>query len=409
MKKICLVSTGQPSTNPRLVKEADALSEKGYKVTALCSYWSEWGYKFDKEILKNAKWKCIYIGGTPYSEKFKYNYTRIRFKSARKFYKKFNFLQTYALSRTAPELINAAKKIKADLYIGHNLGALPAVVEAATYNNSKSGFDTEDFYSGMSSQNGNLSIDDQLAEHFENNYLKKCDYITGASKKISEEYAIKYGIDEPETILNVFPLSLRPLKFREHQKDQPLKLFWFSQTLGNGRGIEDVVKALGLLNKQDIELHLLGSCSNEYKNSLLRFFQSVDSNSKNIFFYEPILADEIVKFSSNFDIGLSLEQPETLNRNICLTNKTFSYFLAGNAIIATNTQGQADIASAASNAIKSYKPNDIESLVAIIENWHKNRNDLEEARKSSWEYGTSIYNWDLEKNKFLSLVGKVLS
>ena len=30
MIRICLVTTGQPSTNPRLVKEADALAAEGY-------------------------------------------------------------------------------------------------------------------------------------------------------------------------------------------------------------------------------------------------------------------------------------------------------------------------------------------------------------------------------------------
>jgi len=32
MSTVCLVTPGQPSTNPRLVKEADALAEAGYDV-----------------------------------------------------------------------------------------------------------------------------------------------------------------------------------------------------------------------------------------------------------------------------------------------------------------------------------------------------------------------------------------
>lgn len=49
MKKVCLVSTGQPSTNPRLLKEADTLSENGYEVTVVCLFWSDWVYEYDKE------------------------------------------------------------------------------------------------------------------------------------------------------------------------------------------------------------------------------------------------------------------------------------------------------------------------------------------------------------------------
>ena len=37
--RICLVTPGQPSTNPRLVKEADALCEAGYDVQVVaCKY-----------------------------------------------------------------------------------------------------------------------------------------------------------------------------------------------------------------------------------------------------------------------------------------------------------------------------------------------------------------------------------
>ncbi len=407
MPKICLISTGQPSTNPRLVKEADALSEEGYEVTALCSYWSDWAYEFDKEILKNAKWACRYIGGVPPS--IKYSYSRFRFRLVREAYiRNIKFLREKALSRTTPDLISAARKFKADLYIGHNLGALPAVVEAARFNKGKAGFDAEDFHSGMGFENDVYSVDNKLAEDFEGMYLNKCDYITTASYRISQEYSKKYKLDTPETILNVFPLSLRPPKFREHQKNQPLKLFWFSQTIGQGRGLEDIVEALGVLNKPDIEFHLLGNCSDEYKKSLLELCKNNNLSPIKLIFHSPIEPNEIIKFASNFDIGLALEPGRDFNNSIALSNKIFTYFLAGNAIIATNTKGQEDITKVASNTIKSYKPHDIKTLVTIIGYWYENRNELEEARKSSWEYGTSKYNWDLEKKKFLDCIERAL-
>ena len=49
--KIVLISPGQPSLNPRLVKEADTLAANGYDVTVLYSYWNDWGAKFDKTLL----------------------------------------------------------------------------------------------------------------------------------------------------------------------------------------------------------------------------------------------------------------------------------------------------------------------------------------------------------------------
>lgn len=62
-KKIVLVTSGQPSLNPRLVKEADALVEAGYEVTVIYQYWNEWGTDLDKVLLPQKKWKTIRVGG----------------------------------------------------------------------------------------------------------------------------------------------------------------------------------------------------------------------------------------------------------------------------------------------------------------------------------------------------------
>jgi glycosyltransferase involved in cell wall biosynthesis len=51
----------------------------------------------------------------------------------------------------------------------------------------------------------------------------------------------------------------------------PLKLFWFSQSIGFERGLEDVIEAIGLLKNQKIELHLLGSFTAALKSAFEKF------------------------------------------------------------------------------------------------------------------------------------------
>ena len=51
MGSIVLLSTGQPSTNPCLVKKAIALAASGYRGTVLCSFWLSWAVKIDKKSL----------------------------------------------------------------------------------------------------------------------------------------------------------------------------------------------------------------------------------------------------------------------------------------------------------------------------------------------------------------------
>src|SRR5260370_1251501 len=82
------------------------------------------------------------------------------------------------------------------------------------------------------------------AEQVERESLPQCCYVTAASPGIAGAYASKYGIPTPTSILNVFPLAERPLRFRETRPDGPLRLYWFSQTIGPGRGLENVIRAM---------------------------------------------------------------------------------------------------------------------------------------------------------------------
>ena len=61
-KKILIITTGQPSLNPRMVKEADALSAAGHEVEVLYQYWNEWASEMDASLLKTKKWKATRIG-----------------------------------------------------------------------------------------------------------------------------------------------------------------------------------------------------------------------------------------------------------------------------------------------------------------------------------------------------------
>src|SRR5437762_10287622 len=120
------------------------------------------------------------------------------------------------------------------------------------------GFDAEDFHTGMGQQDERASLQANLTERIERQILPRCDYVTAAAPLIADQYASKYSIRTPTTILNVFPLDERPDSLREVGQFGRLTMCWFSQTIGPGRGLENVIRALGLITELNIELHLLG-------------------------------------------------------------------------------------------------------------------------------------------------------
>ena len=411
MPTICLITSGQPSTNPRLVKEADALTEAGYSVRVVCAHWTAWADATDEVMLVPRSWKTAvrYVGGELAWHDPRYLWSRGRHGLSVRLSRMARLngeLQNWTLCRVLPELARAAKERRADLYVAHNLGALPAAVRAAQQNEAYVGFDAEDFHSGLSHTDDWAT---RAAEKVERQFLPHCNYITAASPGIALAYEGKYAIPTPAPILNVFPLADRPSVLRASQSDQPLSLYWFSQTIGADRGLEDVVRAMGHLKGLKIELHLRGQWQNHYRNQLFELASALGVGPEQIVSHGMDSADEMTRLASQFDIGLALEPGHSVNSDICISNKIFTYLLAGCGVIATATSGQRSIVEQVGAAGFLYEPGDFQALAKGIKSWYDDRSTLMAARCEAWDWGTRKYNWDLEKRKFLAVVENTLA
>src|SRR5262245_34217851 len=64
-KRICLVSPGHLASNPRLVKEADALHEAGYEVRVVVGDVTPAVRPLDATILARATWPVARVGLGP--------------------------------------------------------------------------------------------------------------------------------------------------------------------------------------------------------------------------------------------------------------------------------------------------------------------------------------------------------
>jgi len=407
--KIVLISSGQPSLNPRLVKEADALVEAGYEVCVIYQYWNNWASKLDLSLLSSKKWQTIRVGGDPVKEKITYWASRILFSVAKRLAASFSLkykIAELAIGRCTFALVDEAKKNRADLYIAHNLGALPAAIIAAKKNQAKCGFDAEDFHRNeISNERQNLDV--RLKSFIEDKYLNQVDYLTTASPLINQAYQNLYPKLKPTPLLNVFPKPNLPGKPNKNQTT--LKLFWFSQTIGLGRGLEHIVQALNELNHPMIELHLLGNHNTTIKNQLCLSTSIVNWSRNNIFFYQPIMAEEIFSFALQFDVGLATESKYPFNRDICLTNKIFTYIQSGLAVIATDTTAQSKLLQEYPNSGFIYRNDSIVELKEIIMRYFDDRNLLNDNQQQNLSYASSTLNWDFEKNFFLTLVGQTLN
>ncbi|HRO41277.1 MAG TPA: hypothetical protein PL009_00480 [Flavipsychrobacter sp.] len=408
LKKIVLVSSGQPGGNPRLVKEATALSEAGYAVTVIYCRLSPWADAYDEELFhKYPEIHWIAIGYHPFKDKWRNLAARLR----QKIYKNLNLLlsvnPTVAIRSMvlySQELTAAAKKHKADLYIGHNLGALPAVVAAAKKHKALATFDFEDYHRGEDKE-GSLHwrnvkiVEDSLVPHL------AC--ATAASPLIADAYKEHYPSLEVTNINNCFPLKYRGGN-TSSLPASPLKLFWFSQFVGKNRGLETVIEAIGKPRDRQVSLSLLGNADEEIKSYFLDLGKSHGLRSDQIVFLSPVSEAEIVKTAAQHHIGLACEVPHIMNRELCLTNKIFMYLLAGNAIVFTNTKAQQNFLEEHPEIGKSYDPHNAEQLANILNHYVEDDVLLKSHRGVAYKLGVSM-NWDSECKIFLNEVKKALS
>lgn len=409
MKNICLITPGHISSNPRLVKEAIALTEAGYQIHIIFVQNLSFLIKNDEAILDiHPTWTYAVLDNT--SKKLRNKLIRI-LKSL--FTKVASFSLKYKLTLLACRVVanrnyywqlNEALKAKAQIYIAHNLGALPIAYHVARKNNAKYGFDAEDFHR-YEITNDKSSIAYRLTKHLEDHYITAANYVTAASPLIANAYEKEYPELAPDVINNVFSsIFIEPIK---KQKPNGLRLFWFSQTIGKGRGLEDVIRAIGLLENPSITLALLGNVSESDK----QYFVELSNKSKlikdQLVFSPTIAGDKIFKLANQYDIGLALEQATPLNRDICLTNKIFTYIASGIAIIATDTTAQNEFLATYPSIGKVFTNGDTDALASAINFYYENNDQLIEAKNAAHQLAMQQLNWENESKVFLQIINNI--
>ena len=401
-KKIVLITTGQPSVNPRIIKEADAFHAAGYDVMLLYCFFIDWASKNDKVLLKKVPWKYQIVGGSPHEKKMLFFFTRLRNRIclllSRILGSSFMLFERIQ-ARAYDELLQEAKRIKADWYIGHNLGTLSVAVQAALFHGGKAGFDFEDYHYGENLPEATKILG--RISYLENKYLPMLSYFSTASDLITEAVKKDYPAFKGSaiTLNNCFPLKQQPIFKPKQSEDHTLQLFWFSQTIGINRGLEVLIKAITDLNDADIHLTLAGRCNQDM---LAYINMHAGAMVNNIHFAGIIQPDLLPAFASQFDVGMAIELNIPANRDICLTNKIFTYLLAGNAIIFSETTMQLAF-NKKYHMGESFAVNDKIALAQKIKSY-KDIYKLNDQKMYNYKLAAEQQNWELESDKLITVI-----
>lgn len=368
----------------------------------------------DDHLLAKARpWDWKTVGWSPWrhGERRRYWSTNISHKLLRKLPSntwRFPGILERAERPGFSDLAALAASVQADLFIGHYPAGLAAAARAVRKSNALLAYDAEDLHTGEHKEMPAGCKMTALIDNLERRYIRQCAYVSASSPGIAEALSTRYGIAPPLVIQNTFPWTDRRLidGHAIDRKGENLSIYWFSQTIGPGRGIEDAIRACGIL-KTGVDFHLRGTISSEFASHINATASNLGIADR-IHLHGQVSYDKILSRTAEHDVGLALENPITQNRNLCQTNKLFIYLLAGIAIAATDTVGQRLVLDATRDVGALFSPGDHHALAAFLKSLRDDPAILLAHKNAALRTAREQWNWEQSSGTLIQAVKGVL-
>jgi glycosyltransferase involved in cell wall biosynthesis len=410
-KRITVVTAGHLSTCPRMLKAADALSADGHTVRVVATRHEPWATEADVDVRSRRSWPVTTVdyrrghGSTYWRSGVRYRLASAAAESIGPMRVPYSVVER-AFSRVHDELVAAASSQPADLIYGGTTGALSAVSEAARRLGVPYGIDFEDLHHAETEGPG-AALVDALALRVEAAVAKQAAFSTTSSDAMAQEYEKSIGV-RPATIHNTFPLPMDPPPL-ERSERTGLRVYWFSQTIGRGRGLENAIAALGRLGIP-CELTIRGRPQPGYLEELFSLAASC-AGTLRLVHRPPAAPDSMIELAREHDVGLATEPTSLLNRRVCLSNKAFTYLLAGLAVVISDTPGARPLGSDIGEGAALVAPDDVDALAGAFARFAGSAERLACARRSAWHAAVRRWHWqhELESGRLCALVNQAVS
>lgn len=397
--KIGIVTQSHLCRNPRVVKEALSLAALGYEVAVFTSIYDKRLYEEDCRLIREYENISLNVLSDLSRRSIPSVVDKLLYKIGRFLVRYLKVETVLALGYGTWRYCKAPVDFNADLYICHQ--------ELATYTGLslikrgfRVAFDFEDWYSEDLLPAARRERPLRLLRRCESAGLRQGEFCFTTSHALAEKLASVYRCPLPKVIYNVFPFEKEVLQTTK-KFNKPLKLLWFSQTIGSGRGIEHFMQLLATIN-EPLEFHLLGMVEAAYRQSLTILMPAQHS----LFFHALVTTSNLPQKLAGFDIGLALESDLMHSRDLTITNKFFQYLQSGLPIIATRTAGQVEgFAFFNPGFLISQSPDETEKIA--LKKWLKDRDALAAARDRAVK-AARYYCWQNESKKLQDMVFDVI-
>jgi glycosyltransferase involved in cell wall biosynthesis len=396
--KILVVTSGPLCRNPRPWKEAVTLSAAGFDVTVLSIFETEAGLRQDAALLADSPVRQVWLrpGGAGLG---RHGY-RLYVWLARHAVQHFGWQSPHALGPVRA-LLARLRTEPADLIIVHNdvpMWAGRRLLAAGR----RIAADFEDWYTEDLLPVDRRARPERLLRQLEHDLLHRAAYVSTTSQAMADALFRTYGGKRPIVLTNSFPLQPLPTS---RASGRPPAFFWFSQTVGPGRGLEPFLAAWAA-TRASSRVVLLGNVEPAYRESLIEALPP--PRRAQLEFHNLVAPAALPALIAEHDIGLALEPSEPANKNFTISNKILQYLNAGLAVVASDTAGQSEVFAHAPGIGELVALDNTTALAVRLDALLADPARLDASRRAARRAAEEIYCWEKEAPAFVRTVEAAL-
>ncbi len=229
--------------------------------------------------------------------------------------------------------IDVAQTISAAIYHASDLYMLPAMVASAQKHGGKVVYDARERYPYVASTAGRPWVQ-AFWRVLECRYVHRADAVFTVSESIAEHMAAAYGIAKPNVLYNVPPFravtSSGKLRAAADVPDDAVLILHQGQ-MRKHRGGEVLVEAMTHVHGG--VLVFMGDGGQ--KPVLAARAQTLGVHDR-VRFLPPVPPDDLLSWTADADIGVTLLEDTCLNHRFALPNKLFEYLMAGVPVLGSD-------------------------------------------------------------------------
>lgn len=410
-RQIVLVSGNHLCHNPRVAKEAAALAGSGLEVTVLGAWTSPALKARDLDLLQGAAFSFLPVLDWT-ARSLHARLRRLAMRAARRgaswLHRRWGLQDPAMFGSAERALARAGAGLRGDLYIAHSEAALLAARRLAA-SGRRVGVDMEDWFSEDLLPQARSSRPTALFREAERGLLVGGDFASCPSRAMSESLACEFSCAPPTVIYNAFAWAERRAidgLRRDRNSGGGPSIHWFSQTLGEGRGLEDLLAALpGLRSQPEIQLRGVPTAGFEDW-----FMTRVPERMRDRVRFLPLVSnEELLSRISEHDIGFAGEMKYSRSRDLTVSNKILQYLLAGLAVVASDTTGQREVAESAPGAVALYPSGDHAALAARLNDLLESAEALGGAKRAALRAAEAVFCWEKQEPRLLEAASRALA